>query len=113
MEVEFDTRGQTGLVRIKGALLAGNADGFRQQFDPWFGQAGCRHVVADLSELEVLDSTGLGHLIASLKRVSEKGGDLKLAGLQKRVRLVFEITRTYRVFEIFDTVEEALQAAGA
>ncbi len=113
MSVECEMRGNVGLMRVKGSLLAGNADSFRQTFDQWFSQAGCRQVVADLTEMELLDSTGLGSLIAVLKHVSEKGGDLKLAGLQKRVRLVFEITRTYKVFEIFDTVEEALRAAGS
>lgn len=113
MSVDCEMRGNVGLMRVKGSLLAGNADGFRQTFEQWFSQAGCRQVVADLSEMDVMDSTGLGNLIAALKRVSEKGGDLKLAGLQRRVRMVFEITRTYKVFEIFDTVEEALRAAGA
>ena len=65
----------------------------------------------DLSGMESLDSTGLGTLIGALKLVGEKGGDIKIASLQKRPRLVFEITRSYKVFEIFDTVAEALAAA--
>ena len=113
MAVTCELKGGVGLVRISGALLSGNADSFRQTLETWLAQAGCRQVVADLSAVDQLDSTGLGSLIAVLKRITEKGGDLKLAGLQKRVRLVFEITRTYKVFEIFDTVEEALSAAGA
>lgn len=113
MPVECEIRGRAGLVRVTGTLLASNADTFRQTFDQWLASAGCQHVVADLSALEMLDSTGLGSLIAALKRVGEKGGDLKIAGLQKRVRMVFEITRVYKVFEIFDTVDEALRAAGA
>jgi anti-sigma B factor antagonist len=36
---------------------------------------------------------------------------MKLACLQKKPRMVFEITRAYKVFEIFDTVEEAIKAA--
>ena len=112
MSLECEVRGSVGLVRVKGALLAGNADGFRQQFESWLERAGCVQVVADLGAMDLLDSTGLGSLIAALKRVSERGGDLKLAALQRRVRLVFEITRTYKVFEIFDTVDEALRAAG-
>ncbi len=37
---------------------------------------------------------------------------MKLASLQKKPRMVFEITRAYKVFEIFDTVEEAVKATG-
>jgi anti-sigma B factor antagonist len=113
MAVTCELKGTVGVIRVTGPLLSGNADGFRQTFESWFTQAGCRQVVADLSGMDQLDSTGLGSLIAALKRITEKGGDLKLAALQKRVRLVFEITRTYKVFEIYDTVEEALRSAGA
>ena len=58
-----------------------------------------------------MDSAGLGSLIAALKRITERGGDMKLACLQKKPRMVFEITRAYKVFEIFDTIEEALKSA--
>lgn len=113
MAVTCEMRGAAGLVQVSGTLLSGNAESFRQVFDGWLAQSGCRQVVVDLSGVEQMDSTGLGSLIGAMKKVVEQGGDLRLAALQKRVRLVFEITRTHRVFEIFDTVEEALRAAGA
>jgi anti-sigma B factor antagonist len=56
-----------------------------------------------------MDSAGLGTLIAVLKRITERGGDMKIACLQKKPRMVFEITRAYKVFEIYDTVDEALK----
>jgi len=37
---------------------------------------------------------------------------MKIARLQKKVRMVFEITRAYRSSDIFDSVEEALKACG-
>ena len=72
---------------------------------------GPAYAVVDLASVEQIDSAGLGCLVAALKRTSEAGGDLKIARLQKRPRLVFEITRSHRVFEIFDSVEEAMGAA--
>jgi anti-sigma B factor antagonist len=59
----------------------------------------------------MIDSAGLGLLIALLKHVGGRGGDLKLSALPKRVRLVFEITRTHRIFEIHDSLEEAILSA--
>ena len=65
-----------------------------------------------MAGVDFLDSAGLGSLIALLKRVSERGGDMKIAGLQKKVRMVFEITRAFKVFDIFDNPDEALKAFG-
>jgi len=47
---------------------------------------------------------------ALLKRVADRGGGLKLCRIQNKVRLVFEITRAHRVFEILDTPDEAVKA---
>jgi len=42
--------------------------------------------------------------------LNAKGGDLKLFGMSKQVRAVFELVRMHRVFDIVDTREDALRA---
>lgn len=68
------------------------------------------NVVVDLSKSEFVDSSFLGSLVAGLKKATMKNGDLKLVGLQPPVRAMFELTRLYRIFDIFDTVEDALNS---
>jgi anti-sigma B factor antagonist len=101
------------LVELSGPLTAATVEPFREQFSAWQAdEAGVKNYVLDLSAVDFMDSAGLGALIAALKRITEKGGDMKLACLQKKPRMVFEITRAYKVFDIFDTVEEALRTFG-
>ena len=64
----------------------------------------------DLAAMDFIDSAGLGVIIAILKRVTEQNGDIRIANLQRKARVVFEITRAYKIFEIFDSLEEALKA---
>jgi len=71
---------------------------------------GWRKIIVDLSECEFIDSTFLGALVVSLKKVTGLGGDLKLVGFQPAVHSMFELTRMYRVFESFKTKEEALKS---
>lgn len=110
MNVSCEVRKGTGLVRVHGPLTSASVEEFRRVFWSWYPQSGCKHVIMDLLGMESLDSTGLGSLVGALKLVAEKGGDIRVAALQKRPRLVFEITRSYKVFDIFDTVEEAFAA---
>ena len=111
MKIKFEERGTIGVVTPMEALTAESVDSFREQFIDWFaGLSGVKNVVISLESVDFMDSSGLGTLIAMLKRVSERGGDLKIACLSKKVRMVFEITRAYKVFEIFDTVDEAVRA---
>ncbi len=71
---------------------------------------GARKIVVDLTECEFIDSTFLGALVVSLKKITSLGGDLRLVGFQPAVHSMFELTRMYRVFEAFKTKEEAINS---
>jgi anti-sigma B factor antagonist len=89
-------------------LDASNAAEFKRDIAPVLEAH--PQVVFDLSRLRFVDSSGLGAFLACLRQVHAKGGDLKLCGLSKPVRTVFELVRLHRIFEIFDTREEAVRA---
>ncbi len=98
------------VVQVSHALTAATVDTFREQLSGWqAGETEVKNYVMDLGQVDFMDSAGLGTLIAVLKRITERGGDMKIAGLQQKPRMVFEITRAYKVFEIYDTVAEALE----
>ena len=110
MAASYELVNGVGVVNLQGTLMVTEAEAFRQSFTQWFAQATCRHVVVDMAKLDQLDSAGLGALVAAAQQVRDRGGDFKFAALQKRPRLVFEITRSYKLFDIFDTLDEALKA---
>lgn len=73
-------------------------------------EQGYRKIVVDLSECEFIDSTFLGALVVSLKKVTTMGGDLRLVGFQPAVHSMMELTRMHRVFESFPTKEDAVRS---
>ena len=73
-------------------------------------EAGWRKIIVDLSECEFIDSTFLGSLVVSLKKLTSLGGDLRLVGLQPSVYTLFELTRMFRVFETYETIDEAISS---
>ncbi len=99
-----------GVIQVGHALTAASVDAFREQLSIWqAAETDVKNYVIDLKQVDFMDSAGLGTLIAVLKQITERGGDMKIACLQKKPRMVFEITRAYKVFEICDTVGEALE----
>ena len=64
-------------------------------------------IVLDLSQVEFIDSSGLGAIVAALKNVGA-GRKLALAGLTPTVERVFKLTRMDTVFNIFPTLDGAL-----
>lgn len=89
-------------------LDAGNATEFKRDMAPVLDSH--LELVLDLSRLRFVDSSGLGAFISCLRRLNAKGGDLKLCGMSKQVRGVFELVRMHRVFDICATSEDAVRA---
>jgi len=69
---------------------------------------GVRHITADLRAVDFLDSTGLGALVGSLKRLREQDGSLTLVTAADRVLTILRLTGLNRVFTLHPSVPEAL-----
>jgi anti-sigma B factor antagonist len=109
MELTVEKIGDVAVVQVHGEHLdASVADEFRRDMTPLI-EADPR-MVLDMSRMQFLDSAGLGALLSCLRRLSAEEGDLKLCGLTRPVRSVFEISRMHRIFDIYDTRDEALRA---
>jgi anti-sigma B factor antagonist len=63
---------------------------------------GCRSLVIDMSELVLIDSTGLGVLVGVMKRTLQHGGEMVIQSPRRAARKVFDITGLDRVFTIVD-----------
>jgi anti-anti-sigma factor len=67
-------------------------------------------VVFDLHQLQFIDSSGLGSFLSVLRVLHSHGGELKLACMNKPVRTMFELVSMHKIFEIFNTKEEAIKS---
>ena len=112
MEVEKRNDGKLAVLRPAGSLNAAVVDRVREEWFGWLkNEPEVRTVVVNLAYVDFMDSSGMGLLISMLKHLGERDGEVRLAALRKGVRMVFEITRTYKVFDIYDSVEEAVGSA--
>ena len=109
MDITVDTTGDVAVAELPVEELdASNAGEFKRDIAPVL-EANTK-LVFDLSRLHFTDSSGLGAFISCLRKLNAKGGDVKLCGMAKQVRAVFELVRMHRIFDIFGTREEAVRA---
>jgi len=66
-------------------------------------------VVIDMSRVEFVDSSGCGALLSCLRQLGDRGGDLKLCGVQKNVERLFELVRMNRIIDVYPSKEDALK----
>ncbi len=68
------------------------------------------NAVVNLSGVNFIDSTALAVLVQGMKRCRENGGDLHLSNMQQAARIIFELTRFDKAFEIFEDEAAAVAA---
>jgi anti-sigma B factor antagonist len=102
----------TVVVRMGEALDFRNAEAFKSTFQEQV-EDGVRNFVLDFSNTGVLDSTGLGSIFSLYRRISPDEGQVAFADVSRPVQVVVQLTRTYKVFKQFPTVEAALEALDA
>ncbi|MAC19201.1 MAG: anti-anti-sigma factor [Phycisphaerae bacterium] len=66
-------------------------------------------MILDLSQVSYMDSSGVATLVEAMQQCRRNSATLALAGLQTRVRSVFEIARLDTVFDIQNDLESALK----
>lgn len=112
MELNSQQQGTLQVVsvdsaRIDAAVAIQFKDAMRQATD-----TGSPTIILDLSQVEFIDSSGLGAIVASMKHMGQDRS-LVLAGLTPTVDKVFRLTRMDSVFGVFPTLETALDAHAA
>ena len=103
----WDIKEENGrlLVALDGRFVASSAPMLREDL---LGRiADGTNVLFDLTNMVHIDSSGLGVLVQVLQKAKAGGGKVVLAGLQPGPKIVFDITRVSRVFEIVPTVADA------
>ena len=108
LEVTTEARDGVTLVTLGGELDIYTVAGFRhdlEEVDP-----AARPLVIDLTDVTLLDSSGLGALVSLLNRARSGAGQLGLICPHRRLRRVFEITGLRRAFVFGDDLDGVLVA---
>ncbi len=87
------------LVNLSGSIYVEEAAQLRESLLGYTAK-GYKIFIIDVSEVDYIDSSGLGTLVAIHKRALQSGGNVIIKGLQGLVKDVFELTRLTQVFEI-------------
>ena len=110
MSFQFDTKNEILFVKVNDKRATVEISSKLKESLLKKIDEGYQNIVVDLSSSDFVDSSFLGALVAGLKKATMKSGDLKIVGLQPPVRAMFELTRLYRIFDIFDNQEEAINS---
>lgn len=99
--------GDATVCSLSGEININTSPEMRKIFDELEAKK-TKKVVLDLAAVTYIDSSGLATLIEMLRRMKRYDGRLRLCNLSEKIRSLFEITKLTKLFEMFNTEEEAL-----
>ena len=94
------------VVHLDGKLNMVHAPRLRELINAHV-EAGDNRIAIDLTNVDFIDSSGLGALINGLKVTRQAGGDLRIASPTEQVKLVLGLTNMERVLKTYDDAETA------
>ena len=109
MEIKYRDANQVKILELVGILNKVNIDGARQWLEMLTAKQPAQ-IVVNLGKVSYLDASGLSTLVQGLNRSREMNGNLRLCNLQSPVRMIFELTRLDRVFDIYVSEDDAIEA---
>ena len=97
------TREGTTVLKLLGPLTLSTIFGFQNDFRKMKPKV----LILDLSETPYMDSAGLGLIINYVVGAQDEGRKLLLAGVNDRIKALFEMTKVQAVLKCFPTVADA------
>lgn len=67
-------------------------------------------ILVNLADINYIDSSGIGELVSAYTTVKNRGGELKLLHLTKKVHDLLQITKLYTVFDVHSDETGALRS---
>src|SRR5215472_18552824 len=113
MDIDIRTFGELKLLKIKGRITLGaGVDRLRNTLDELLA-VGSNRWVLDVSEVAMIDSSGIGLLVRYLTSAKQQGGALKLLKPTKFAVQSLKMIGVLNLFQVFDNQEAAISSFSA
>jgi len=106
------TSGPVVVMQVPEILNVKEVESFMQELGPLL-ESNRPRIVLDCSQVRLMESAGVEMLLRCLEEVLKRDGDLKLAALSPEAEVILELMRVARVFETFQTCEDAVRSFNA
>ena len=110
MDIPQRKIGDVVILEPAGRMTIGEADHALKQAVSAAAEADAAKLLINLGDVTYMDSATLGELLSTRQTMSERGGSLRICGLQPRVRTLLELTGLLSALDVHDSEAEALEA---
>lgn len=109
MLLKFEKHGKNLIVKMTGELDHHSAENVRYKIDNNIETMGYPNLIFDFSELNFMDSSGIGVIIGRYKKVAEYDGKVGIINMKPSVKKVFELGGIFNLIKEYKNFDDAVQ----
>jgi len=98
------------LVDLSGRISLGDGSALLRKTVRDLLDEGRTKIILNLGDVNYIDSSGIGELVSGFSAVRNRGGELKLLNLTKKVHDLLQITKLFTVFDVFNEESTAVRS---
>lgn len=111
MNVNFTNSARNLIVSVTGELDQHNASYLREQTDLKITHSNIKNLVFDFTNLDFMDSSGIGVIIGRYKLMRTMGGKVQIVVKKQSVKKILELSGIRKIVGIYENLSDAVKTA--
>ena len=107
MDIVFTQNGNILIVKMLGDIDHHYAEMAKEAIEKEVKEKEIKNIIFDFSNVNFMDSAGIGMIIGRYKYTKNKGGRTAVACLSKNLKKIMVLSGLYRIVKIYDSIEDA------
>ena len=108
LRVTYRDAGPITVVDIGGRITLGEGSALLRKTIRYLLDEQRTKILLNLADVNYIDSSGIGELVSAFTAVKNRGGDMKLLHLTKKVHDLLQLTKLFTVFDVYSDEHTAL-----
>lgn len=109
MDIICDCHDRNLIIKITGEIDHHTSEMIRDKIDKEFKRNNAKNIIFDFSEINFMDSSGIGVIMGRYKSADQLGGKIAIAGANPSLNRIFNISGLYKIVNLYDNVEKAIK----
>lgn len=110
MDVKLSRKGTTLIIRIMEDMDHHSAQYLRQKLDSEITKATVKNIIFDFSNVNFMDSSGIGVVVGRYKNVQKLNGKAAIVNANQKIMQIFEMSGVLKIIPVYNSLDTAISS---
>ncbi|NLK97195.1 anti-sigma F factor antagonist [Defluviitalea saccharophila] len=110
MDIKYSMKKGSLIVRISGEIDHHTSENIREKLDREFQRQNAKNIIFDFSDIQFMDSSGIGVIMGRYKNVKERGGKVGIFNVHPQIDRIFQLSGLYKIINHYHSLDEAVSS---